>query len=193
MRHWLNGYENTHGYYQRRPSTQYERYYFTESGYNSEGRTGTVTNTTELKEIYAQSVWGKLPLVLRAMIATVNVIASIGNQSSTMKTSADKLFLFSSRELFGQTSPASIANEVDLNGNSNYYSLPFFVNNNTFGYRIKNMPGSTSGDWWWCRSSEPANSTLFRYVNFNGTSNNYGAGFSGGVVFGFCIGIPQSS
>ena len=193
MRHWLNGYENTRGYYQRRPSTQYERYYFTESGYNSEGRTGTVTNTTELKEVYAQSVWGKLPLVLRAMIATVNVIASIGNQSSTMKTSADKLFLFSSRELFGQTSPASIANEVNLNGNSNYYSFPFFVNNNTFGYRIKNMPGSTSGDYWWCRSSEPTSSASFRNVSNSGISNYSSANNSIGVVFGFCVGIPQSS
>ena len=146
-----------------------------------------------LHQVYAQSVWCKLPLVLRAMIATVNVIASIGNQSSTMKTSADKLFLFSSRELFGQTSPASIANEVDLNGNSNYYSLPFFVNNNTFGYRIKNMPGSTSGDWWWCRSSEPSSSTYFRGVYINGNSGNYYADSSSGVVFGFCIGIPQSS
>jgi hypothetical protein len=55
------------------------------------------------------------------------------------------------------------------------------------------MPGSTSGDWWWCRSSEPTYSTNFRIVGNGGGSNINYANNSIGVVFGFCIGIPQSS
>lgn len=143
------------------------------------------------------TMWEKLPGTLRAMISSVNIMATSGGGTSDptrMITSVDNLFLFSIREVFGDTSYTVYSLEVNENGNPDYYSFPFFVNNNKGGYRIKYAPDSTAAQWWWLRTPEPSISNGFRFVNSGGTSGNINANNNGGgVVFGFCIGIPQSS
>ena len=153
-------------------------------------------NGSEMRSWLNSTIWAKLPGNLRAMISSVNIMASSGNGTSDptkMVTSVDNLFLFSIREVFNDRSYDVYKLEVNENGNPDYYSFPFFVNNNTGGYRIKYAPNSTSAQWWWLRTPEPSNSANFRYVNYNGSSINSHASSSYGVVFGFCIGIPQST
>lgn len=205
MRHWLNGYENTKGRYLRMTSngTKAEEYYFTISGNDSNGQTGTIVNTSTSLINYSQSLWGKLPYQLRAMISSVNVKASSGlatKSTDDMITSADKLFLFSINEVFNDNSYDVYTAEVDrrgLNGEiipaNRHYYLDYFTNNgSTLGFRKKDYNGANSGSDWWLRSPEPTTTNLFRYVNGNGSSNYYHALNSYGVVFGFNIGIPTS-
>lgn len=151
---------------------------------------------SEMRSWLNTTVWNKLPGTLRAMIVSVNIMATSGNTTSDPKkilTSIDNLFLFSIREVFNDTSYTVYEMEVNENSNSDYYSFPFFVNNNNGGYRIKYAPNSTSAKWWWLRTPEPSNSTGFRGVSASGSSDGYGAVNNFGVVFGFCIGIPQLS
>ena len=202
MRHWLNGNENTNGYYKRTSGSKTEQYYYTINGTNEYGQTGTITNTNTLLVNYSQSLWGKLPYQFRVMISTVNVKASSGNATKStddMITSADKLFLFSIKEVFNDSSFDVYTAEVDtrgLNGDTNAatrkYYLDFFYSNNTLGHRIKAAMGLNSGGWWWLRTPEPSNTSQFRYVHASGNSNNNNADYGIGVVFGFNIGIPKS-
>ena len=151
---------------------------------------------SEMRSWLNSTIWNKLPGTLRAMISSVNIMATSGGATSDptkMVTSVDNLFLFSIREVFNDTSYTVYQLEVNANGNPDYYSFPFFVNNNKGGYRIKYAPDSTSAQWWWLRTPEPSSSNRFRNVNDSGYSNNYTANTNYGVVFGFCIGIPQSS
>ena len=153
-------------------------------------------HNSKMRSWLNSTMWKKLPGTLRAMISSVNIMATSGGGTSDptkMVTSVDNLFLFSIREVFGDTSYTVYQMEVNTNGNPDYYSFPFFVNNNKGGYRIKYAPDSTSAQWWWLRTPEPSNSFSFRFVGGSGSSGNYYAGGYGGVVFGFCIGIPQSS
>lgn len=153
-------------------------------------------HNSKMRSWLNSTMWKKLPRTLRAMISSVNIMATSGGGTSDptkMVTSVDNLFLFSIREVFGDTSYTVYQMEVNTNGNPDYYSFPFFVNNNKGGYRIKYAPNSTSAQWWWLRTPEPSNSNWFRKVNSNGSSDNTSANTSYGVVFGFCIGIPQSS
>ena len=151
-------------------------------------------NSCSMRSWLNSTVFNKLPSTLRAMISTVNIMASSGNATTNpnnMVTSADNLFLFSIREVFNDKSYDVYKLEVNENGNPDYYSFSFFVNNNVAGKRIKYAPNSTSAQYWWLRTPEPTYTTDFHRVYNNGTSASYGAGVSYGVVFGFCIGIPQ--
>ena len=154
-------------------------------------------NNSKMRSWLNTTVWAKLPATTRAMISSVNIMASSGNATSNpnnMLTSVDNLFLFSIREVFNDRSYDVYKLEVNENGNPDYYSFPFFVNNNTGGYRIKYAPNSTLAQWWWLRTPEPSTSIYFRIVyNIGNSANTSANSGSGGVVFGFCIGIPQSS
>ena len=193
IRHWLNGYENTNDPYVRYSGNKREEYYFTDSGTNENNQSGNTINTSALLKNYSQSLWGKLPSVLRIMIEKVKVIGNNGNNTtntSDVSVCDDKLFLFSLYEIFANTanSTAIYAAEVDPDANDAYKSFPFFVNNNTLGHRIKSMAGSSSGQNWWTRTPYHASGSIVWYATNDGyAGNGYNANFSYGAVFGFCI------
>ena len=90
-------------------------------------------------------------------IKQVNKLSSAGSQSTTIKTTADKLFLLSEVEIFGST------------GNS----------------KVKNVSGSAYG--WWERSPFASDATGFCSVVSSGVASYSGASYSSGVAFGFCV------
>lgn len=116
----------------------------------------------------------QLPSDLKNVIKTVKKLTSAGNQSATINTTEDKLFLLSEVEIFGTVtySKAGEGTQYDWYkaGNS----------------AIKKVNGSASA--WWERSPYGSNSTTFCIVASNGNAaNTYGASNSSGVAFGFCI------
>ena len=193
IRHWLNGYENTNDPYVRYSGNKREEYYFTDSGTDENNQSGNTINTSALLKNYSQSLWGKLPSVLRIMIEKVKVIGNNGNNTtntSDVSVCDDKLFLFSLYEIFANTanSTAIYAAEVDPDANDAYKSFPFFVNNNTLGHRIKSMAGSSSGQTWWTRTPYHASgSYVWGTSAGGGGAGDAAAGGSRGAVFGFCI------
>lgn len=119
------------------------------------------------------TIWGQLESSLKSVIKTVNKLASAGNQSATIQTAQDTLFLLSEVEIFGKVTHSKA-------GEGSQYAY-YAAGNST----IKKVNGSA--DYWWERSPYGSNSTNFCYVGSDGTASSYGASNTLGVAFGFCV------
>lgn len=106
-------------------------------------------------------------------IKQVNKLSSAGSQSTTIKTTADKLFLLSEVEIFGSTS-------YSVSGEGTQYA--YYKAGNS---KVKNVSGSADG--WWERSPFANSATYFCFVNSDGNAYINVAYNSIGVAFGFCV------
>ncbi len=106
-------------------------------------------------------------------IKQVNKLSSAGSQSTTIKTTADKLFLLSEVEIFGSTS-------YSVSGEGTQYA--YYKAGNS---KVKNVSGSAH--YWWERSPLASNATGFCLVYGDGNAGGGSASTSGGVAFGFCV------
>ena len=106
-------------------------------------------------------------------IKQVNKLSSAGSQSTTIKTTADKLFLLSEVEIFGSTS-------YSVSGEGTQYA--YYKAGNS---KVKNVSGSANS--WWERSPYASGAASFCLVGSSGGAGYYGASGSRGVAFGFCV------
>ena len=106
-------------------------------------------------------------------IKQVNKLSSAGSQSTTIKTTADKLFLLSEVEIFGSTS-------YSVSGEGTQYA--YYKAGNS---KVKNVSGSASN--WWERSPCANYTTGFCSVGSSGSARTSNASASRGVAFGFCV------
>ena len=137
------------------------------SNTNSGGWTSCAMRSTHLPAILAL-----MPTEVQNGIRAVNKLTSAGNQSATINTTADKLFLLSEIEIFGSVS-------YSKSGEGTQYD--YYKAGNS---KVKTFNGSA--DIWWERSPSGSDFSYFCYVISNGTA---GAGANGasGVAFGFCF------
>lgn len=138
------------------------------SNTNSGGWTSCAMRTSVLNSIFSS-----LPADLQKAIKAVNKLTSAGNQSATINTTSDKLFLLSEVEIFGSTT-------YSKSGEGSQYA--YYKAGNS---KVKKVNGSAS--YWWERSPIGSDSTSFCFVNSNGNADSSGASPSFGVAFGFCI------
>lgn len=138
------------------------------SNTNSGGWTSCAMRTSVLNSIFSS-----LPADLQKAIKAVNKLTSAGNQSATINTTSDKLFLLSEVEIFGSTTHSK-------SGEGSQYA--YYKAGNS---KVKKVNGSASG--WWERSPYGGNSTAFCFVNSSGYADYNNASDSSGVAFGFCI------
>ena len=124
-----------------------------------------------------------LPPIWRSVIKAVRVLSHNGyNDEETIVEAQDKLFLFSQREVFGNTG-IPYRDEVDADAEDKMF--PIFTNNNA---RIrKTYNGEGSAVYWWLRSPYSGSSSNFAFVNNAGTTSNNAATITFSIVFGFCI------
>ena len=146
-------------------------YYAMNSSNTNVGGWGSCALRTTLQD----TIFNQLPSELRALIKKVKKKTSAGNQSSTIKTTEDTLFLFSEVELFGSTT-------YSKSGEGTQY--PIFTNNSS---RVKKQGDSGSAYRWWERSPYASNATNFCGVASDGSANYNNASNTIGVCFGFCI------
>ena len=109
----------------------------------------------------------------QSVVKQVNKLSSAGSQSTTIKTTADKLFLLSEVEIFGSTS-------YSVSGEGTQYA--YYKAGNS---KVKNVSGSAYG--WWERSPYASSSTSFCIVGSYGNASSSNASYSYGVAFGFCV------
>lgn len=116
----------------------------------------------------------QLPSDLQSVIKAVNKLVSVGNNTSTIETVSDKLFLLSEVEIFGSTT-------YSFAGEGSQYD--WYKAGNT---KVKKVNGSA--DYWWERSPHigDANS-YFCVVDRGGAASGDPAIDSNGVSFGFCV------
>ena len=115
----------------------------------------------------------KLPSALQNVIKTVNKLTSAGNQSATINTTSDKLFLLSEVEIFGSTTHSK-------SGEGSQYA--YYKAGNS---KVKKVNGSASG--WWERSPDGNNDINFCFVNNKGYATRMTAAAQYGVAFAFCV------
>lgn len=115
----------------------------------------------------------QLPSDLQSVIKAVNKLVSVGNNTSTIETVSDKLFLLSEVEIFGSTT-------YSFAGEGSQYD--WYKAGNT---KVKKVNGSEND--WWERSPRSGDTNSFCIVNSSGDANYYYASYSHGVSFGFCV------
>ena len=127
------------------------------------------------------SYLAKLPADTQKAIGYVQKIT--GQYGGANITTGDKCFLLSGKEIFGGTG----------NGNGSYcttaeagatFQYQYFANIATSS-TSRNI-NSTAGQWWWLRSPIYNGGGSFCGVS-SGSSDDYGAAYSGGVFPAFCI------
>ena len=135
---------------------------------NSGGWTSCAMRNTHLPAILAL-----MPTEVQNGIRAVNKLTSAGSKSSTINTTADKLFLLSEVEIFGST-------RYSVAGEGTQYD--YYKAGNS---KVKNRSGSAAN--WWKRSPYAKNSIYFCVVNSKGSATFYGASRENGVAFCFCF------
>lgn len=131
---------------------------------NNGGWTSCVMRQTHLPAILS-----KMPTEVRNNIREVNKLTSAGNQSATINTTADKLFLLSEIEIFGSVSHSK-------SGEGTQYDY----------YKAGNSRAKDGADSWWERGPNGNDSTHFCFV-LRGNASISNANYATGVAFGFCF------
>lgn len=144
------------------------KYAMNSSNTNSGGWTDCAMRSTHLPAILAL-----MPTEVQNGIREVNKLTSVGSKSSTINTTADKLFLLSEIEIFGSRSYSKA-------GEGSQYA--YYSAGNS---KVKNFSGSSNN--WWERSPVGVSSAYFCRVNSNGTADYLYASNSRGVAFAFCF------
>lgn len=138
------------------------------SSNNSGGWTRCVMRSTHLPAILS-----KMPTEVQNGIREVNKLTSAGNQSATINTTADKLFLLSEIEIFGRA-------RYSKSGEGTQYD--YYKAGNS---KVKKRNGSAYS--WWERSPNVSYSTYFCLVGGSGDAADASASSALGVAFGFCF------
>ena len=138
------------------------------SNTNSGGWQNSAMRTTHLPAIL-----NMMPAEVKAAIRDVQKKSSAGNQSSSIQTTNDKLFLLSEIEIFVSTT-------YSFAGEGKQYD--YYKAGNS---KVKNLSGSANA--WWERSPLSGTSTAFCDVYSGGYASAADASNSYGVAFGFCF------
>ena len=138
------------------------------SNTNDGGWASCVMRTTRLPAILAL-----MPTEVKNGIREVNKLTSAGNKSSTINTTADKLFLLSEVEIFGSTTYSAAGEGTQYD----YYKAG--------NSKVKKQNGSAAN--WWERSPRASNSAGFCLVDGGGRASGNHAGLPYDVAFGFCF------
>lgn len=146
----------------------YETVYAIGGTTNRGGWTSCIMRTTRLPAILSL-----MPSTVQAGIREANKRTSAGGGSSTINTTADKLFLLSEIEIFGTTTN-SFAGE---GSQYDYYK--------DGGSKIKTRNGSA--EFWWERSPYKGDNSRFCFVNSSGNAASYYGTDTDGVAFAFCF------
>ena len=137
---------------------------------------------SEMRTSTMATLLSQLPSDLQGVIKQVNKKATAGGASTSITTSADKLWLLAEIEVDGTTS-AGYADEGEQ------YEYWKTVKDGTVAAdRIKYLSnGSGSANGWWLRSPSVSSSAYFRDFGSTGSVGTNGANGTRGVSFGFCV------
>ena len=138
------------------------------SNTNVNGWRGSTMRTSTMATLLNQ-----LSSDLKSVLKFVNKVTSVGNNSSGLETTSDKLFLLSEIEVFGAT-------QYSYAGEGKQYEY-YTAGNST----IKKVNGSAGN--WWERSPRSGGTGYFCSVSSNGSADYSYASISFGVSFGFCV------
>ena len=147
--------------------------YTTVYAMNSQSTNSGGWTDSKMRRAILPDILALMPSEVQAGIREVNKLTSAGSHSSTINTTADKLFLLSEIEIFGSV-------DYSVEGEGSQYA--YYSAGNS---KVKNRNGRAY--YWWERSPYSGNTRGFCYVNKNGVSYYQNAGETDGVAFGSCF------
>lgn len=127
----------------------------------------------DMRTKHLPGILSKMPTKVQSSIQEVNKLTSAGNYSTTIVTTADKLFLLSEVEIFGIV-------DCSVSGEGIWYDYY-----KAAGSRIKTFNGT--GTVWRERSPSADYDDMFCTVYSDGTSSQADANYDRGVAFAFCF------
>lgn len=154
------------------------------SGTNSGGWNSSQMRTkicgTSLSS-YSGTIIAVIPAALRAVLKSVTKYTNNTGSSaaSAVTATTDYFFLLSEYEVFGSTTYAN-SNEASKQAQYSYYS----AGNSKVKY---NHSATSTAVYWWLRSPYASSSTIFVFVDTDGTVSNSYAYYSYGFAPGFCV------
>lgn len=163
------------------------RYKMNSSDTNAGGWDDSAMRTETMATLFSQ-----LPSDLQGVIKQVNKKATAGLQSTTITTSADKLFLFALAELASKTGLEN-SKDSEIKNNAATYEqegtqYEYFKNTVGDADVWEGSPALDKDSVWWLRSPSFSGSAYFWSVRSSGdVDGSYPASNSYGVSFGFCI------
>lgn len=150
--------------------------YSVEYRMNNSGTNSGGWDSCEMRNTTLPSILSQMPYGVQVGIKQVDKKTSIGDATSTIKVSSDKLFLLSEIEVFG--APAN-----SYSGEGEWYE--YYQNGTSVANTQKTRNGAGSN--WWTRSPTNGYYDSFINVQTNGSArSNYAAGATG-VAFAFCF------
>ena len=147
--------------------------YPTEYKMNTEYSNAGGWNTSEMRTEHMPALLALMPTEVQNGIREVNKLTSAGSQSSTINTTADKLFLLSEVEIFGSTTYSAAGEGTQYD----YYKVSSRL--------VKNRSGAANQ--WWERSPSASGSSDFCRISESGGAYATYAAYSSGVSFAFCF------
>ena len=147
--------------------------YDTEYTMNSANTNRGGWTSCPMRSTHLPAILALMPSEVQAGIREVNKLTSAGSQSSTINTTADKLFLLSEIEIFGFV-------KYSKSGEGSQYA--YYKAGNS---KVKKFYGRAND--WWERSPFGSDSTSFCYVSNKGGASGDFAPLSYGVAFAFCF------
>lgn len=137
---------------------------------------------SEMRTSIMATLFSQLPSDLQSVIKQVDKKAMAGNQSTSITTSADKLWLLALTEITGRTTDG-------YGGEGERYEYWKTVKVGTVAAdRVKYLSNGNGEAWaWWTRSTDVSGSTGFMETAPSGGLVGYVSTSHLGVSFGFCV------
>ncbi len=134
------------------------------------------------------TIYNALPSDLQNVIATTTVVSGHGDTSGeTNFTSSDKLYLLSTKEVWGKDGTSNIISNDTAEAETR--QLDYYKNNgvttSNYSGAIKQYNGSNY--YWWLRAAYSSYTISFFHVNGSGGRSNATAGSTDGVAPAFRI------
>ena len=143
---------------------------------------------SELRTYVNSDIYNALPTELKNGIINTTVVSGHGSSDSSNFTSTDKMYLLSTKEVYGKEGTTHVINydtaEVETR-QLDYYSSQNVTTSSDSG-AIKQRNGSN--DWWWLRSAYSNSNRYFHYVSSYGYWDYVGSNGTSGVSPAFRIG-----
>ncbi len=151
----------------------------TEKGYMNSTNTNVGGWKNCARRTWCNNVFfSALPSTWQSMVKTVNKKVSVGNNSSTIETVQDKIFLAAEIEIFGSTT-------YSFSGEGTQYQ--YYKNATANRYKMPKWTSSYVSHVYWERSPRSGNSANFCLVYASGYANDTSASRAFGVAPCLCI------
>ena len=151
----------------------------TEKGYMNSTNTNVGGWKSCARRTWCNNVYfSALPSAWQSMVKTVNKKVSVGNNSSTIETVQDKIFLASEIEIFNSTT-------YSFAGEGTQYQ--YYKNATANRYKMPKWSSSSVSHIYWERSPRSGYTSSFCFVDYDGSANNTSADGALGVAPCLCI------